>query len=67
MKENVGPKDRAVRSLLGPSLLVLAVTRLGARRGRLAGLAALVGGALVIDSAITKTCPLNAAAGIETP
>jgi hypothetical protein len=67
MKENVGPKDRVARSLLGPSLIVLALTRFGARRGRLAGLAALVGGALVLDSAITKTCPLNAAIGIETP
>jgi uncharacterized membrane protein len=67
MKENVGPADRAIRSVAGPALVLLAVTRLGATRGRLAGLGALIAGVLIAESALTKTCPLNAALGVETP
>jgi hypothetical protein len=67
MKENVGAADRTLRSVLGPAIILLAMTRLGARRGRTAGLAALVAGILVLESAITKTCPVNAALGVDTP
>jgi uncharacterized membrane protein len=66
MKENVGTTDRVVRSVLGPALLVLGYRRLGARRGRLAGLATMIAGTLVIESAVTRVCPLNAALGIDT-
>jgi hypothetical protein len=66
MKENVGPEDRAVRMLVGPALMALGYTRLGGRAGELAGLAAMIGGALVIESAITRVCPLNALLGIDT-
>jgi hypothetical protein len=67
MKENVGPADRTLRALLGPALILASVTRLGARRGRVAGLVALIAGVLVLDSAITRTCPVNAVIGVETP
>jgi uncharacterized membrane protein len=66
MKENVGTTDRVVRSVLGPALLVLGYRRLGARRGRLAGLATMIAGTLVIESAVTRVCPLHAALGIDT-
>jgi hypothetical protein len=66
MRENVGPEDRAVRMLVGPALMALGFTRLGGRDGELAGLATMIGGALVIESAITRVCPLNALLGIDT-
>ncbi len=66
MKENVGHTDRALRSVAGPALLALGLTSLGARRGRLAGLLALIGGALITETAITRVCPLNEALGIDT-
>lgn len=66
MQENVGGIDYAGRWVLGPVLVGTALTKLGATKGRPAGLAALVGGALVIESAITRTCPLNAVLGIDT-
>lgn len=66
MKENVGTTDQILRGLVGPTLMALGYTRLGGYKGRAAGLAALVGGALVIESAITRTCPLNALLGIDT-
>ena len=66
MKENVGGGDRVVRSIAGPALLVAAVGPLGARRGRLTGLFALVAGALVTETAVTSVCPVNAAAGIDS-
>lgn len=66
MKENVGTTDRVLRSIVGPALLALGYTRLRGSAGKPAGLAAIVGGALVLESAITKTCPLNAMLGIDT-
>jgi hypothetical protein len=66
MKENVGSTDRAVRAVVGPALLALGYTRWGARQGRLAGIAAMLAGLAVVESAITRTCPLNAALGIDT-
>ena len=66
MKENVGGTDRALRSIAGPALLSLGLTRLGARSGRLAGLLAIVGGALITETAITRVCPLNEALGVDT-
>lgn len=66
MKENVGTEDRMVRSLVGPALMAAGYTRLGGREGRMSGLAAIVLGALTVESAITKVCPLNAVLGINT-
>jgi hypothetical protein len=66
MKENVGRTDQLLRAAAGPALMLLGYTRLEGRRGRALGLAALVGGALVVESAITRTCPLNALLGLDT-
>lgn len=66
MKENVGTGDRIFRSIAGPALMTIGYTRLGGRRGRSAGLAAIVAGVLLIESAITKVCPVNALLGIDT-
>jgi hypothetical protein len=66
MKENVGNTDRAIRFIVGPALIVASLTALGARLGRTSGLLALVGGTMIVESAITRTCPLNALLGIDT-
>lgn len=66
MKENVGTEDRIVRSLAGPALFGIGYTRLKGRNGKAAGLATMLFGALLIESAITKVCPLNAMLGINT-
>lgn len=66
MKENVGNKDRIIRSITGPALMVAGYTALGGRKGTAAGLATMIFGALVIESAVTRVCPLNAAFGIDT-
>ena len=66
VKENVGRADQAVRSILGPALIALGATRWGGRRGRVAGLAAMIAGALVTETAVTRTCPLNALLGVDT-
>jgi hypothetical protein len=65
MQENVGGADRVFRAIAGPGLMVAGLTMLGARKGRVPGLTALVGGALLGETAITKVCPLNAAIGID--
>lgn len=66
MKENVGQADRIVRSIAGPALILAGYARLGGRDGEPAGLAAMIAGALLIESAITRVCPVNAVAGIDT-
>jgi hypothetical protein len=66
MKENVGGADQLLRTVAGPAMMALALTRLGAGQGRPLGLLTLVGGVLVLESAITRTCPLNAALGVDT-
>jgi hypothetical protein len=66
VKENVGDTDQRVRAVVGTALVGAAIGPLGARSGRLPGLAALVGGALVLESAITRTCPINEWLGIDT-
>jgi hypothetical protein len=66
VQENVGGNDLTIRWLLGPALLLLGLTALGARRGRPGGLLALVAGTSVVESAITRTCPLNHVLGIDT-
>ena len=66
MDVNVGQIDQVIRGIVGPSLVAAALVRLGARQGQPMGLLALAGGALMIESAITRVCPLNAALGINT-
>lgn len=67
MKENVGRLDRIGRFLIGPAIMALGFTRLDRRRGGdLAGVAMMIAGALVIDSAITRVCPVNALLGLDT-
>lgn len=64
MRSNVGGIDRLARSVLGPALLVAGWRALDSRR-RLA-LAALVSGAVITETAVTATCPLNRAMGFDS-
>lgn len=66
MKENVGRADRAARGVLGPALMSLGYGRLGGREGQAAGLLTMVSGAVLIESAVTRVCPINALLGIDT-
>lgn len=66
MKENVGTEDQILRSFVGPALLILGYTKLGGRNGEKLGLGAMIFGALLLESVVTKVCPLNAALGINT-
>jgi hypothetical protein len=65
VKENVGHADKVVRLVLGPALMGIGLGMMGGR-STTAGLAALVAGVLVVESGITRTCPLNHLAGIDT-
>jgi hypothetical protein len=64
MRENVGHVDRIVRFILGPGLFALGVDRL--RRGNLIGVLGVAAGTMVLESAITRVCPLNAVLHIDT-
>lgn len=66
MRENVGGADRALRAVAGPALLALGYGRWGGGGGRLTGLLAMLGGALITETAITRVCPLNEAMGVDT-
>lgn len=66
MKENVGKKDRLIRSLVGPGLIVLGYFFLKGKKGNLGGLSSIVVGSLLAESAITKVCPVNEFFGIDT-
>jgi hypothetical protein len=66
MKENVGRKDQAVRSVVGPMLMGIGYWTFGGNQGRFWGIFAIVAGALITESAITRVCPANALAGIDT-
>ncbi len=66
MRENVGGADRLMRAVASPALLALGYGRWGGRTGALPGLLAMLGGALITETAITRVCPLNEAAGIDT-
>ena len=66
MKENVGKKDRLIRTVAGPALMGLGYFLLGGNRGRIGGLATIVTGTLVAESALTKVCPVNALLGVDT-
>ena len=66
MKENVGSIDRAARSVLGPAMLVLGYSSLGGGKGKPLGLLTMMAGVSLIESAITRVCPLSALLGIDT-
>ena len=66
MRENVGGMDRRARLIAGPGLLALGYAVLGGHRGRMPGLLAMIAGALVTETGITRVCPLNEAFGVDT-
>jgi hypothetical protein len=66
MKENVGRNDQTMRALVGPLLLTAGYALLGGKRGKGKGLMAMVAGAMLTETAITRTCPLNEVLGIDT-
>ena len=66
MKENVGRIDQTIRSIIGPTLFLAGYYSLEKKSRQKLPLAVMIGGALIIESAITRTCPLNAIMGIDT-
>lgn len=66
MRENVGGWDRVGRAIIGPALVGAGYGYFGGRHGRLGGLAAMIAGALVTETAITRVCPLNEAVRVDT-
>jgi hypothetical protein len=65
MRSNVGGIDRLARSVLGPVLVVLGWRALeGRQRG--AAVAALIGGTLLTETAVTATCPVNRALRLDS-
>lgn len=66
MKENVGKKDQLIRSFVGPGLMVMGYFFLKGQKGNLGGLASIVAGSLITESAITKVCPVNYFFGLDT-
>lgn len=66
MKENVGTIDRVARSIAGPALMVLGYKKWGGEDGSPLGLLTIIGGVTLIESAITRVCPVNRLLGIDT-
>lgn len=66
MRENVGRKDRVIRSVLGPGMVAVGYSRLGGKEGRPLGLLMMMAGVSVSESAITRVCPLSALFGIDS-
>lgn len=66
MRENVGGWDQKGRAVLGPALIGLGYIRLGGHDGRWPGLLAMAAGLGVAATAVTRTCPVNDALGIDT-
>jgi uncharacterized membrane protein len=65
MRENVGELDRVMRGVFGSALVLRGLVQL-IRGKEVRGLLRLLGGALVLESAVTRVCPVNAALGIDT-
>ncbi|HET9932192.1 MAG TPA: DUF2892 domain-containing protein [Polyangiaceae bacterium] len=65
MHENVGNTDRWLRVAVGGALVLGAVSSLGARRAFGPGLL-LATGALLIETALTRVCPMSAALGVDS-
>lgn len=66
MKENVGRTDRIARSIIGPGLMMVGISWLSGSSRNWPGIAALVGGTLILESAVTRVCPVNALLGLDT-
>jgi hypothetical protein len=66
MEKNVGRADQVARLMAGPALLILGYSRMGGREGRTLGLLAMMSGVSLIESAITRICPVSALLGIDT-
>ncbi len=66
MKENVGKQDQLIRSIAGPTLIAVGYLALGGNKGKIEGLASIVVGSLLTESAITKVCPVNYFFGIDS-
>lgn len=64
MQENVGNTDRLLRIGIGASLATAGLLQL--RRGRLGPALLFASGALLLESAITRVCPINSLLGIDT-
>lgn len=62
MHENVGKQDQMLRALSGPLLMLLGYRH----RETGAGLATLIGGAVITTTALTRVCPVNALLGMDT-
>ncbi|MHA6280944.1 YgaP family membrane protein [Salinimicrobium sp. CAU 1759] len=66
MKENVGKQDQLIRSLAGPALMGIGYFALGGNKGKLAGIASIVVGTIIAESAVTRVCPVNEFFGLDT-
>lgn len=64
MQENVGNADRLLRMGIGASLVTAGLLRL--QKGRLGPALLFASGALILESAITRVCPINSLLGIDT-
>lgn len=64
MQENVGSIDRWIRLGVGAGLLVTGASAVGRQRIKSAALIAL--GTALIETSITRVCPMNAALGLDT-
>jgi hypothetical protein len=65
MQENVGNVDRWLRMVVGGAAL-LGATRALWTRGAIAPGLLLAGGAILLETAVTRYCPVNAALGLDT-
>jgi hypothetical protein len=65
MQENIGNLERWLRVAAGGALVLGGARALGAR-GALAPALVLASGALVLETALTRVCPLNALLGVDT-
>jgi hypothetical protein len=66
MNKNVGRADQLMRGVVGPALMAAGYFLLGGNRGRLLGLATIVTGVMIGETAITRVCPVNALAHLDT-
>jgi hypothetical protein len=64
MRENVGATDALVRTVIGGALIYVAVRELEPRWVRPAALLTL--GSLLVESAVTRVCPVNHLLGLDT-
>jgi hypothetical protein len=65
MHQNVGRTDQLIRIGVGSALVFAGIGRL-ARGRRLAPTALLAGGAVLLETAVTRTCPINHLLGLDT-